>query len=202
MIAESEIGLEVGPPRPARAVVALGRRAASSSCVGDAAWSAISNSSICRRARQLPQEIEHQPVERGGVLDLGPVAALGEDVHARIRHHPGESAARRRARRSGRPCPRSPAAWPSAWAVRRSRFSRGISPCFLPNSSTVSGIDAGLVALLEDLVGQERGVVDDGLQQVAQLLAARAGALVVARDHLDAFDRERREDRRHRRRCR
>ena len=73
-----------------------------------------------------------------GVLDLGPVAALGEDVHPRIRHHPGELQPHiQRAEavihapdreQLGLQFGKSPI-----------RFSRGISPCFLPNSSTVSG---------------------------------------------------------------
>src|SRR5262249_47558848 len=59
----------------------------------------------------------------------------------------------------------------------------------LPEQLDRGGIDAGLVTLLEGFLGQQRRVVQDGLQQLTQLLAAWTATLVVAADHLYAVHR-------------
>ena len=62
VVAESELGLEVGPPRPPRCGFALAGEGCTSSCIGGAARSAISQV-LDSAAPVNAQEIEHQPIE-------------------------------------------------------------------------------------------------------------------------------------------
>src|SRR6185437_4979328 len=146
--------------------------------------------------RLILHEIENKTVERGGMLDLRPMSAAREDMHLRIRHDPSHLQADIERAETIVHAPDHEEFRLELAEIGGERFARQLA---LPLAKQLDDfrIDARLVALLENLVGEERGVVDDGGQQLAQLLAAWAAAFVIAPDHLHAFDRRRREDRRH-----
>src|SRR5690348_15508070 len=144
----------------------------------------------------MKQKIKDEAVERGGMLDLCPVSAAREDMHLRIGHDPGHLQTDIEGAEAIVHTPDHEKFRLELVEIGGERLARQLALALAEQLDDL-GIDARRVALLENLVGQKRRVVDYGGQQLAQLLAAGAAALVIAADHLHAFDRRRREDRGH-----
>src|SRR5438876_3003733 len=122
------------------------------------------------------------------------MATPSEDVHAPIWHHPREL---KTDVERAKAVVHTPDDKQFSFELRQvgAEILAWHLALFLAEQFDRFGIDAGLVALLENVVGQEGWVVENCLQEIAKLLTAWAAALVVARDHFDALHRERCEDR-------
>src|SRR5215470_6105850 len=137
--------------------------------------------SRCLERSSIDQEVEHQSIELGRVLDLCPMSALGEDVHASIRYRPRDLQPDIERAEPVIHAPDGEQLGLELVEVGAKVLTRHFALALAKQLDGL-GIDARLVALLERLLGQKRGIVENCLQQIAQLLAAGAAALVVARN--------------------
>src|SRR5262249_35526150 len=151
--------------------------------------------SRCLERSSIYQEIDHQPIELRRVLDLCPMSALGEDVHASVRHRPRDLQPDIERTEAVIHAPNGEQLGLELVQIGPEVLARHLALALAEQLNGL-GIDARLVALLKRRLVKERRVVENRLHQFSPLLAAGAATLVVARNHLPPFDRRGCKDRR------
>src|SRR5579863_6118595 len=126
-------------------------------CFQAPAWSRLplplSPNPIRRDAHSLvEQEIENHTVERRRVLDLRPMAAMRENMHLRVRHHARDLKPDIERAEAVVQSPNNQKLRFELAEIGRERLARQLSLALSEKIDRL-GIDARLVALLENLIG-------------------------------------------------
>src|SRR5262249_10861833 len=113
------------------------------------------------RYSSAEQKVDDQTIERGRVLDLSPMTAFGEDMHPPVRHRSGYLESDVERAETVVHAPDCEQLGLELWEVGAEILAWHLALA-LAEQLDCLGINARLIALLEDLFGKKGSIVEDG----------------------------------------